>query len=618
MNILNKIFIGAGIAALVTFAASCDLTSETQSSFEDSVVFANYDLAEYCVIGISEIFGETNSHRGRYLPWYGYNTDVEMYVSTTDDDKGDLARYDAKVNNSQMNLSNGPWVELYAGIERANLCIDGLRTYGNTDSDSDMAFLLGEALTMRALLYLELIKAFGDVPARFEPIDVNTIYVAKSSRDVVFEQILADLEEAFDYLPWPGETTTVSTTDRVSLAFAKGLYARIGLIASGYALRPDDGMEGTGDTGTVRLTTDENLSKDVLYPKILDALEDVINSGSLSLQSDYEAYWQDFNNMDITAGKETIYVIPFSDTRGRWNYTFAVRAEGTLSFIGSSMGSSDTRGGQAGPAPYMYWKYDAHDQRRDVSCVNTKWVVESGSDKQELAGVGSWYFGKFRFDWMTTTQYSGGNDDGIKPVYMRYADILLMAAEVANELGDLSTAKEYLLQVRQRAYAGYESEATSYVNSISSQDDMFDAIVEERALEFVGEMLRKEDLIRWNMLGEKLDYAIEQTQLLFAGSAPYNTFGPYIYYKENSDGSLDLIGYDVITTADDDYDGYEVYTSDSGTPKVYFTIDEDSSSYTRATQDFWYTEDPDTRQFWPIFQMQITTGQGYLVNDYGY
>ena len=160
-----------------------------------------------------------------------------------------------------------------------------------------MAYLLGEALTLRAMIYYDLIKAWGDVPARFEPINSDNIFMAKSSRDTIFVQILKDLEEAIPYLYWPGQSTQTATTDRINKAFACGLYARIALAASGYALRPADGMVGTGDQGSVRKTDEPQLQADVLYPKALKYLQDVINSGTARLESSYEQLWRNFNNV---------------------------------------------------------------------------------------------------------------------------------------------------------------------------------------------------------------------------------------------------------------------------------------------------------------------------------
>ena len=624
MKLINKILIGVGMLAAASLT-SCDedgLKTPTQSSFDESVVYSNYTLAEYNVFGIYEVFGHTNCHRGRYLPWYGFNTDIELYNNTNVDEKAQIARYSMTVTNGQLNLANGPYNELMGGIERANLAIRGIRQYGNPEGNPQMAELLGEALTARALLYAELLKAYGEVPARFAPIDANTIYLNKSDKDIIFKQLLADLEEAFNYMKWPLQSAVTATTDRPSLAFAKGLYARLALMASGYSLRPDDGMVGTGNPGTVRLSVDPDLQKEVLYPKALAALKDVINYSGLSLM-DYTQLWKDFNNMDITAGKEVIYVIPSSDTRGRWNYTFAIRTEGNPEW---SQGPTSSRGGTAGPVPTLYWKYGAQDVRRDISCVNWKWVLgPDGKNIPQLAGPNDWYFGKFRLEWQIKVPYNGGNDDGIKPVYMRYADILLMAAEIANDPAcgerDEAFAKKCLLEVRKRAYKGNEAVAETYVNGISGQTAVFNAIVDERALEFVGEMLRKQDLIRWNLLKTKIDEAKEDLKDWMDGAG--TQFGPAVWYKYAADGSIQTYGYnETATTTEAPGEGWECYTDSKGAVATYFKFtSEDTGTYSDSAQkklDSFYDNDPDTRQWWPIPDATLINSQGTLVNDYGF
>ena len=624
MKLINKILIGVGMLAAASLT-SCDedgLKTPTQSSFDESVVYSNYTLAEYNVFGIYEVFGHTNCHRGRYLPWYGFNTDIELYNNTNVDEKAQIARYSMTVTNGQLNLANGPYNELMGGIERANLAIRGIRQYGNPEGNPQMAELLGEALTARALLYAELLKAYGEVPARFAPIDANTIYLNKSDKDIIFKQLLADLEEAFNYMKWPLQSAVTATTDRPSLAFAKGLYARLALMASGYSLRPDDGMVGTGNPGTVRLSVDPDLQKEVLYPKALAALKDVINYSGLSLM-DYTQLWKDFNNMDITAGKEVIYVIPSSDTRGRWNYTFAIRTEGNPEW---SQGPTSSRGGTAGPVPTLYWKYGAQDVRRDISCVNWKWVLgPDGKNIPQLAGPNDWYFGKFRLEWQIKVPYNGGNDDGIKPVYMRYADILLMAAEIANDPAcgerDEAFAKKCLLEVRKRAYKGNEAVAETYVNGISGQTAVFNAIVDERALEFVGEMLRKQDLIRWNLLKTKIDEAKTDLKDWMDGAG--TQFGPAVWYKYAADGSIQTYGYnETATTSEAPGEGWECYTDSKGAVATYFKFTtEDTGAYSDSAQkklDSFYDNNPDTRQWWPIPDATLINSQGTLVNDYGF
>ena len=606
---MKKIFTYILSAAVVLLSLSaCDkiLDSESPSAFDAATVYSNYALTEGTVFGITEAFCEVNSYRGRFLPWYGFNTDVEWYNTyKPGDGKSDIAAYDCLPNNSQLNLSNGPFPLMYMGIERANLVIEGLREYGSCDTRADMAYLLGEALTLRAMIYYDLIKAWGDVPARFESLTSETIYAKKESRDVIFKQILADLEEAIPYLPNPGVTTATSRTDRINKVFAEGLYARIALAASGYALRPDDGAVGTGDLGTVRLSNDSELQKSVLYPKALNYLKAAIASGSASLEGNVQNYWYKMNNMDnLAAGPafETLYVIPFGSGRGRWNFTFAISSEG------ASITSGVSRGGDAGPLPTMYFKYGENDQRRDVTCVNYKWNKDNSI---EPAGIGKWYFGKYRFEWMDAQPYTGGNDDGIKPVVMRYADILLMAAEIENELNGPAGAKQYLLPVRERAYQGHESEAEAYVNAISSKEAMFEAIVDERALEFCGEFLRKADLIRWNRLKTNLDAAIQDMLDLRDLQGAYAGLTGDIAYAYAADNKSIAITF---LTADGEVPaGTEI---SAGYVNKY--DDAKSTGFYEARIRGLYTNDPEQHMFWPIFNDTMTNSQGFIKNDYGY
>src|SRR5690606_38696864 len=73
--------------------------------------------------------------------------------------------------------------------------------------------------------------------------------------------------------------------------------------------------------------------------------------------------------------------------------------------------------------------------------------------------------------------------------------------------GPTSLAKAQLNRVRARAFdaADHASKVTAYVDSVAaSKADFFNALVDERAWEFGGECLRKFDLVRWNLYGEKV------------------------------------------------------------------------------------------------------------------
>lgn len=615
------------------------LETETKSSFDTETVFSNYELAEGCNFGIMQALLEKANYRGRFHPYAGLNTDIEWGNNWSNDtnkpnntNRQAVYGYNLLSTNGEMNTSGSSadaYSPYYTAIERANLNIKNLRRYGNVENDADMAFLLGEALTLRAVIYYDLIRSWGDVPFRTEPIS-DDIYIPKTDRDVIYKQILDDLEEAFDYLPWPGQGHAL-TTDRVSRAFAKGLYARLALMASGYAQRPAEGAVGTGDAGSVRLSSDEELQKDVLYPKALAACVDVISNSGMSLYPSFEQLWRDLNNFDMTAagtGREVLWIFPYGNNRGRWNYSFAVRHDGTDQYIGASAGAS-SRGGSVGPVPTMWFDYGAQDTRRDVSCVNFRWEYTTGTTTAPaLAGIDTWYFGKYRFEWMEAHPYGGGNDDGFKPPYMRLSDIYLMAAECAIhsscanvEGGGLSNAKNYLLEVRKRAYAGSEAQAQTYVNSIGSADAMFDAIVDERALEFVGEMLRKTDLIRWNLLKTKIDETKAKLHDLNNWEGDFSYLaqgGGYVWYKIN--GTV-LTTYGLLPGEQSAPDAtWTPYTNSEGKASKYLpkASDTESPKFTDAEIDRFYDADPNTRQFWPIFQSVVDNSQGQIRNDYGY
>lgn len=598
MKLFLKIFaIGAFALSLV----SCDEFFEVKSpsAGDDAAVFSDFTLSQYAIYGVHESLGMVNCYRGRFLPWYGFNSDIEWYNGSNSAGK-EITQYAITTTNTQLNLANGPYNVMYEAIEKCNLIIDGLKKYGNCETNADMAFLLGEAYCLRAMIYFDLIKAWGDVPARFEPITSETIYVSKANRDQIYKQILSDLEAAIPMLPYPGEGKSVSTI-RANRNFAQGLYARIALSAAGYALRVPDGQEGTGNPGEIRLSNDEALSVAVLYPKALDYLKDVIASGKNSLEQDYEKMWYNMNNLDITPGKETIFSIPFDDNRGRWNFTFAGLSEN------ASISAGVKRGGEAGPLPTFYFEYEANDIRRDISCINYKWNKD---DSIEPAGLDTWYFGKYRFNWMKAQPYGGGNDDGVKPVYMRYADILLMAAEIENELNGPADAKPYLLEVRKRAFKGNEAEAEAYVAAIADKEAMFNAIVDERAFEFVGEFLRKQDLIRWGMLTEKLEAAQKKLEDLSGWTGEYASLPNSIYYQYAEDEeSIIIYGFNEGET-ENPGNGWDVVDN--------YIQDSKGKAKLDLTKKVLFQNDPDTHMYWPIFETSITNSQGYLKNDFGF
>lgn len=583
------------IAGITTFN-SCKKTLEapTKSSLDESVIFSTPGLAEGAVAGIIQSFGETNSYRGRFLVFYGINNDTEVNnaLKTTADDKSRLSNYNANVNNGQMNTDNNAWAKFYEGIERANLAIKGIRTYGNISSSPQMAQILGEILTLRAVLYNDLIKGWGDVPARFEPITTATTYLARNDRDVIYKQLLKDLDEAAGYLPWPNDNATTAKVERVSKAFAKGLRARLALAAGGYAQRLD---------GTVRLSTDADLSKDKMYAIAKKECVDIINSGKLRLLG-FEEVFRKLNEEAGAAGLESIWEIPFSEGRGRVIFDLGVKHLKTDKYTGQN------KGGTNGPNPIMLYEYETGDVRRDVTVVPYEWDGGTGDTGgyQVPSSLGRLYFGKYRYEWMKR-RVTSTNDDGLNWMYMRYADVVLMAAEAINELDGPAAAASYLKMIRDRAFPGNAAKVTAFMASATaSKQTFFDAIVNERALEFTGEMLRKGDLIRWNLLNTKIAEAKTKLQQLENRQGKYAALPLKIYYKTAANGeTVEIYG---LNFGDTDAQGVALgYTANKAWTMV---ATGDASTYWDALA----VKDPNAQQVWPIWQVFLDSSNGLLNN----
>ncbi len=563
------------------------LDTPAQSSLDESIIFSTPSLAEGTIPGILQSFGETNSYRGRFLVFYGINNDTEVNNSlkAINDDKSRLSNYNTNVNNSQMNTDNNAWAKFYEGIERANLAIRGLKTYGKVESNAALGRILGEILTLRAVLYSDLIKGWGDVPARFNPISGETSYLARSDRDVIYKQLLADLDEAAKYLPWPNESGA-NSVERVNKAFAKGLRARLALAAGGYAQRLD---------GTVRLSTDPELSKEKMYTIAKNECVEIINSGRLKLLG-FEEVFKVLNQETGAAGLESMWEIPFSEGRGRVIFDLGVKHTTVDKY------TAQNKGGTNGPNPIMLYEYDADDVRRDVTVVPYEWT----DGKQVPSALGRLYFGKYRYEWMNR-KVTSTNDDGLNWMYMRYADVVLMAAETVNELEGAAAAAPYLKMIRDRAFPNSPAKVSAFMTTATaSKEAFFNAVVDERALEFTGEMLRKADLIRWNLLNTKLAAAKEKLRQLEAREGKYASVPLRVYYKTKADNeSVEIYG---LNLGDTDAEGASLgYTSNKAWTMI---ASGDASTYWDAL----YTKDPNVQQVWPIWQYFLDTSNGMLNN----
>ncbi|WP_295935355.1 RagB/SusD family nutrient uptake outer membrane protein [uncultured Alistipes sp.] len=636
-------------AGLLAFGATSCLNDvldvENRSENEPNVVFSNYNNSEGVIFSIYQQYAMNKSYRNRFLNYYGGNTDSEWYNSAKENDmKTNLWSYSTFATESnQMNESDGSWSIMYMAIEYANLAIEGLREYGDVQNREDMRYLLGEALTLRALYYYDLIKAWGDVPARFKPVTSGTIYIPRTDRDEIYKQIIADLQEAEDYVFWPTTAKQTMTTGRVNKAFTKGLLARVCLAAAGYSWRPDEGTIGTGNTGSNRrsklVEAGGEWADDALYKIALQACKDVIEHEGVyyNLAENFKTIWTDmmqYKNSEVGADKEVLFVIPFGHEtmRGQWNWNFAIRHQAKDDHVGVA-----NYGGSVGPVPSMFYEYGKTDERRALTCVNFEWSA-SAKSVQEPAGFNKWYFGKYRYEWMADNYYVSSNDDGIMPIVMRYADVLLMAAECANELGDEGYAKDQLRKVRLRAYKSNKTPANAYIDALAGKDVIRKAIIDERGLEFCGEMLRKNDLIRWGILGKSIDdvrgkmkaLASHQsyTSTITGRTYDYTTVGTNLYYRYVGDANpntgvveeIEMYGLDFGEAGIPEGTGWTQWSEKTDSGEINYEYIKEGKLKEERIDLISQAGDAnatDQRMYWPLFSAIMGTNYA-LANDYGY
>lgn len=598
-NYIKSSVIAMSLAAIVS---SCDMDAPTISTLDESSVFSTYSLAEAEVMSIHISFGETNSYRGRFLPYYGLNTDLETgsgtYPSLKDQatDKQSLWNYSTLSTNGQMNTDNNAYAKFYEGIERANLAIEGIRKHGNIEHNKDMAHLLGEALTLRAVVYNDLVKAWGDVPARFVPNNPTNVYMPRANKDSIYKQLLADLAEAEQYCYWPKESSITKSTERVSKAFVKGLRARIALYACGFALRSDG----------YRRSNDPELSQDKMMQIVKDECIDIINQGCNKL-GDFKSNFVKLCQDNVTAGDESLWEIPFSDGRGRVLYTWGVKHNAKDQY------TQQAQGGVNGPMPYLYYDYDVDDIRRDITCVPYDWSKEltEGKSHQQLRAINKWCFGKLRYEWMKRIVTST-NDDGVNWQYMRLADIYLMAAEAVNYLDGAAAAWKYMKPVLDRALPA-EKVAALQAKYTASKEAFQAGIVEQRAFEFAGEALRKADLVRWGIIDQKMAECKQKLTDLANRQGAYADLPVKIYYKLADDGETIMIY--GLNHGDTDDQGSNL-KEEGYTAKDWFVASKDGSNI--IAEDYIegiYVKQPSLNYLWPIWQTFIDKSNNMLNND---
>lgn len=528
-NILKSLAI-VGIGTVVLTSCSDFLDQTSPSEMTGEAVFNSTTYTQQALNKVYAGLTKDETYVQSVPIHFGMNSDIELVDglgatnSNSNNERG-TCNYNPQLSWSKLNNN---WKGMYEAIENANIVVEGIESStliaeGNT-SRNKMLMFKGEALTLRAMLYLDLIRTYGDVPMKFETTntDGSNIYLGKTDRDVIMDRLITDLEEAIEYLPWAG--TSGYTTEKMTKGFAHGLLARIAMTYAGYSIRESSksGYENMPNCDATYPTQRPGSEKrKELYTLAVKHLDAIIASGYHKLNPSYENEWYMLNQLTLDQTyQENLYEVAHGVSfSGEMGYTIGVRINGKTTYYGAKGNSS----GKVKVTAPFFWSFDKNDLRRDLTFANFDIREgENGNTVETMQGnapfgiyLAKWDPRKMTDKWLNAARASADKvATGINNVIMRYSDVLLLYAEALNELQGADavgptcglSARKAFEEVRSRAFAaGHKAEAASYVNKLNSGDDFFDALVDERAWEFAGEAIRKWDLIRWGLLSQKIE-----------------------------------------------------------------------------------------------------------------
>jgi len=354
------------------------------------------------------------------------------------------SRMDEVIAGADNIALNDFWNMSYRGIYNCNKAISVLENsnyvWQNTALQNRST---GEVYFLRALYYFNLVRQFGDVPMVTEPVTgIEAVDIKRSPATEIYTLIINDLLKAQASLEGAGST---HENGRVNAEAA------------------------TGQLGKVYLTIKNYEAAEI-------ALKKVIDSGKYILLPDYSDLF-DPANKDF---KETLFSVQYSEATAALSNQFIF-----FNAPYTSKGEVTNRpnialalAGNMNPTQDLITAFETGDLRKSVSIAYWNGPGWDGV----VANIP--YCAKYKAPQTAALNWAGDNF----PI-LRYSDILLMYAEVLNNLNRTAEAATYVSQVRSRA--GLSSDLTGL-----SQTALDLLIEKERLVEFCFENQRWYDLIR--------------------------------------------------------------------------------------------------------------------------
>ncbi|MCF0057404.1 RagB/SusD family nutrient uptake outer membrane protein [Dyadobacter sp. CY356] len=463
------------------------------------------------------------------------------------------------------------WTGLYEGVARANLVMKLIGVAKADVTDADKKRIGGEARFLRGHYYFELKRGFNNTPYVDETVDYGTGIEKVSNNKDLWPLIEADIKYAYDNLP-----ETQDAAGRVNKWAAAAYLAKVYMYQKKFteAKALYDLIIAGGQT--------TNGKKYALVPRFQDAfkasndnnsesvfaIQAAANTGSVNnANPEFDLNWP-YNVGPNGPGNCCSFFAPSFELGNsfRTDATGLPLLDGSYNTAGkelkTDMGlkSSDPFTPDAGPVdprldhsigrrgiPYLDWiEHPGNDWIRNQSNAGpytTKKYAYYRTDIGSLQDNSSW-----------TPGYTAINVNII-----RYADVLLMAAEAEVEVGSLEKAREYVNLVRARAAnpASFVKRSTGenaanyvidiYKTAFASKEAARTAVRFERKLELSGEGHRFFDLVRWGTaateLNAYLNYESQKLSGALGGSKFTANKNEYLPLPQDQ---VDLIGKDIL------------------------------------------------------------------------
>lgn len=493
------------------------LEVEPVSQYNVQQAFSDVSNATTALLGVYDELQGDNGYGIRINLYYPYDSDEAIVSGGLDNGRRGIGRYQLLLSNSEL---RNPFVQLYRGVEKANLCIDQIPQMAQYENGTDaekkeLRRLHGEALTLRAQFLFELIRNWGDVPAPFVPSYKNPdLYIPQTNRDLTYDRLIDDLAIAKDLVPW---RTEVPRNERITKGAVKAIRAKLAMFRGGFSLR--------NETKVMERRSDFLKYYTIARDECADLMA---RRDQHTLNPNFEDIWKRYLSAFIP------------DPSGE--LIFEVGAGGGNSNSDSRMGNYNgpsvnaasrygTGGGGIFTLPNYFYAFEQIDTRRDVSITYYAIAANNNKSLRRLAELTD---GKFRRDWRNPFLPGTVLNLGYNWPIIRFADVLLMFAEAENEINGAPTAAAISAfeEVRKRAYRG---NVASIGVTPTTKDAFFNAIVNERYLEFGGEAIRKYDLIRWNLLASKIAETRTRLQQIRNFQGQYANVPQYVYWRLNGE-----------------------------------------------------------------------------------